>query len=679
MFCDKCDGVMEGDSGHFWFRCVKCHWVKPYSLDYMDDNTFLKNLAILIQREKEEQEVEPFRAEVVSKSQSSVTIRLPFSTFDEGEMLAYSKGSKWRYLGTVVLKGEFTTVLSDVLALSDLSEGESICVARAETSVGYDLQLELIKKLLSGLEDSGPLVNAYLGVARGNSVALRRRAQEDARLDLSQVDDSPHRVSPVPSGLGLDSSQGEVYSRALSLREGELLVVVGPPGTGKTKVISEIAKSFAERGFRVLVASHTNRAVDNVVERLPLDYTLRVGLPEKVLLELKKYLLMYRAKEALGEHYHQLEAERGKIKERLTKLLRDKRELSGLYEESKKLHGDKILLDKIQKLGFEIGGLQDELSRVSEEIDRLLLEESMKLISEARVVGSTLIKCGLSPLDRFNDFDLVIVDEASQAPLTLALIALSKGKRWIIVGDDKQLLPIFKTLYSEDTGEYGYVKAVLNELSVFSVALKHSKVKFMLTNHYRSHPEIFGFSSREFYGGRVSVVSDPVGKTLEVRGFGLFSAKPAAVFVHVKGCAEFSKPSYKNQAEVDACVEIVRRLTMLGVLQEDVCVIAPYRLQRNLIGEVLTNSGIGKVEVNTVDAFQGREKKVVVFSVTATDPRTLKFVSDPNRFNVAVTRAQCKLIVVGNAEAIMCEDSPIKHFLEYAKSINGYFEWENVS
>jgi hypothetical protein len=83
VFCDKCDGVMEGDSGHFWFRCVKCHWVKPYSLDYMDDNTFLKSLAILIQREKEEQEVEPFRAEVVSKSQSSVTIRLPFSTFDE--------------------------------------------------------------------------------------------------------------------------------------------------------------------------------------------------------------------------------------------------------------------------------------------------------------------------------------------------------------------------------------------------------------------------------------------------------------------------------------------------------------------------------------------------------------------------------------------------------------------
>lgn len=124
------------------------------------------------------------------------------------------------------------------------------------------------------------------------------------------------------------------------------------------------------------------------------------------------------------------------------------------------------------------------------------------------------------PLDRFNEFDLVIVDEASQAPLTLTLIALAKGKRWIIVGDDRQLLPIFRSLYSEDAGEYDYVKAALSELSVFCVALKHSKSKLMLTNHYRSHPEIFGFSSREFYGGMVRVVSEPVGKTLNVWGFG---------------------------------------------------------------------------------------------------------------------------------------------------------------
>jgi len=387
---------MECDSGRFWFKCVKCHWVKPYSLDYMDDRTFLKSLAILIQKEKEEQEAETFQAELASKSQSSVMIRLPFSLFEEGEMLAYSKGGKWRYLGTVVLKGEFTTVLSDASALADLSEGESIYVARAEMSVGYDLQLELIERLLSGLGDSSPLVNAYLEVTRGDGVTLGRGARGDSRLDLSQAGGVLGREA-VPAALGLDSPQGEVYSRALSLREGELLVVVGPPGTGKTRVISKIAKSFAERGFRVLVASHTNRAVDNVVEKLPLDYTLRVGLPEKVLPGLKRYLLMYRAKEALGERYERLEDGRRRVKEELTRLFQSKKELSRLYEVSKRYHGEKILWGKIQKLDSEIGELQEELSRVSEEIDRLLLEESAKLIGEARVVGSTLIKCGLSP------------------------------------------------------------------------------------------------------------------------------------------------------------------------------------------------------------------------------------------------------------------------------------------
>lgn len=148
--------------------------------------------------------------------------------------------------------------------------------------------------------------------------------------------------------------------------------------------------------------------------------------------------------------------------------------------------------------------------------------------------------------------------------------------------------------------------------------------------------------------------------------------------MHVGGSVEHFRGSYRNLVEVDVCVEIVEGFAGLGVPEEDICVIAPYRLQRNLIGEALSNSGISRVEVNTVDAFQGREKKVVVFSVTATDPRTLKFVSDPNRFNVAVPRAQCKLIVVGNAGAIMCGDGCIRRFLEYAKSINGYFEWGNV-
>jgi len=646
MFCEKCGSVMQEDVEHFCFRCKRCSFSKPYSLDYMDDKSFLKRLAILIQKEKEQQDIETFQAQVVVKSKSSVTIKLPFPVFEEGEMLAYYKDNKWKHLGTVVLSGELTTVLSDAL---DLTENEEIKVTKAETSIGYDLQLDLIKKLLNSTSN----VNAYFAVTRGTSVSLGQ-------------------------GVGkaqLDPSQNEVYSTALSLKPNELLVVVGPPGTGKTTVISEIAKSFAECGLKVLVTSHTNRAVDNVIEKLPLDYTLRVGLPEKVLPKVKKYLLMYKAKEALGKRYNELEEQRQKIKKNLFELFQEKKQLGKLYEETKKVHAEVLFKNKISKLDAQIVELQEKLSKLSEEIDDLLLEESIKLIREAKVIGSTLIKSALSPLNEFNDFDLVIVDEASQASLTLALLALSKGKRWIIVGDDKQLLPIFRTLYSENPSDYELIKATLYEISAFTVALKRSKVKLMLTNHYRSHPEIFSFSSKEFYEGKVRVVSNTNEKTLNIQGNGPFSANPAVTFVHVKGSVEHAESSYKNQAEVNACVEIVKKLKELGVNPEDICVIAPYRLQRNLIGERLSKLGLGQIEVNTVDAFQGREKKVVVFSVTATDSRTLRFVSDPNRFNVAVTRAQCKLIVVGNADVISLEENCIKRFLEHTKSMNGFFEW----
>jgi len=65
------------------------------------------------------------------------------------------------------------------------------------------------------------------------------------------------------------------------LRDSEILLIVGLPGTGKTRVIAKAAYELAKRGERVLITSHTNRAVDNVIELLPLDISLRIGRPEK--------------------------------------------------------------------------------------------------------------------------------------------------------------------------------------------------------------------------------------------------------------------------------------------------------------------------------------------------------------------------------------------------------------
>jgi hypothetical protein len=91
----------------------------------------------------------------------------------------------------------------------------------------------------------------------------------------------PGPGDPQP-GFDLNLRQREAFRKALTVPE--LLVVLGPPGTGKTTTITEIVRAAKSAGERVIVCSHSNRAVDNVLEALPTDElrAIRVGNPERV-------------------------------------------------------------------------------------------------------------------------------------------------------------------------------------------------------------------------------------------------------------------------------------------------------------------------------------------------------------------------------------------------------------
>lgn len=109
--------------------------------------------------------------------------------------------------------------------------------------------------------------------------ALRERRAIQPHLLTQLVD---QRLAPYRPDTGaqprevLDAAQLHAFRAALTVPD--LLLVLGPPGTGKTRTITEIATASAGRGQRILVTSHTNRAVDNVLERLPPDIrAVRVG------------------------------------------------------------------------------------------------------------------------------------------------------------------------------------------------------------------------------------------------------------------------------------------------------------------------------------------------------------------------------------------------------------------
>jgi superfamily I DNA and/or RNA helicase len=297
------------------------------------------------------------------------------------------------------------------------------------------------------------------------------------------------------------------------------------------------------------------------------------------------------------------------------------------------------------------------------------MENSIKI---SQIIGSTLIKSQLPPLDEVNDFDYVIIDEASQATITLALLGMIKGKKWILVGDDKQLLPIFKSIKSIEK---------CKKFSAFShLVEKYPNRVTWLRIHYRSNEKIINFSAKEVYNGNIKPHESCKNKKLPIEywykeeKYKILDPNIPVIFVHVNGNEEKIDNSKVNKEEINVVFEIIRMLKECKVDMDKVGIITPFREQAKRIRERVGNVS-KEVEVSTVDAFQGREKDVIIFSVTSTE--SFRFVSDENRLNVALTRPKYKLIVVGNAMRIKDANNKllIKRFLRYVDELKSVFDF----
>jgi len=291
-------------------------------------------------------------------------------------------------------------------------------------------------------------------------------------------------------------------------------------------------------------------------------------------------------------------------------------------------------------------------------------------VAKAPIIGSTLVKSQLPPLEE-REFDTVIIDEASQASVTLALLAMVKTRKWVLVGDHKQLQPIFRTLRPDEC----------EWLSAFNRLYRmYGDRSLWLERHYRSNVEIANFMATYIYEGRIKPADVCWQKKLVLSGkprLELLDPEKPLVFVDVRGIERRDREgSVYNPEEASAAEEIVRELVRLGVKGECIAVITPYRAQRGLLRKRLGD--IAGIEVDTVDAFQGREKDVVVFSVTST--RDLNFAAEPHRLTVALSRARLKMIVVGHADAVLRHgDSLLYRFYQHCKERGWVYEWGSAN
>jgi len=300
------------------------------------------------------------------------------------------------------------------------------------------------------------------------------------------------------------------------------------------------------------------------------------------------------------------------------------------------------------------------------------------VLSSVQLVAGTCVGIESSRGAREVEFDLCIVDEASKAAPTELLIPLAKAKRWILVGDERQLPPFVDRalIRGEILRKYELTKEQLQD-TLFN-RLKGSipdVCHVELRSQHRMIPAIGHLISECFYDGTLSSEHREWD-----RAFSAILTKPVVWFTTARNQRRSeipAGPSCINRLEIRTISALIDRLEDCASRAQktySVGVLSPYGAQKQALERSLAvrmeSARYLNIECNTVDAFQGREVDVAIFSITRSNPRRrLGFLDEFRRLNVALSRAREYLIIVGDHQFCLtaAEPNPLRPVIAHIR------------
>jgi len=493
-------------------------------------------------------------------------------------------------------------------------------------------------------------------------------------------------IVPEPEKLEMFNGElNEVQVRAVEKAAGsdDFFLIHGPAGTGKTMTCIEVIQQAVRKGLNILSAAGSNVAVDNIVERLVKRRVnaVRVGHPARVNPVLREHTLDYMLEDQPDfQKSVKLREKVSQIKERQEKHThpgpRWRRGMSNgkIMKLAEKGRGNRgVPASRIKDMA-EWLKLQDVVNGIFNEIDRLEDAAVNKILNDAEVVCATNSTAG-SEIMNGRSFDLLVLDEATQSTEPEALIPLVKADRAVLAGDHRQLPP---TILNKEAGEKGLAVSLFERL----LEVHGDRIKEMLKVQYRMNSVIMNFPSREFYSGELiahSSVKDWDISDLELnlpqQGLmkDLFDPERPVIFLDTRGSESREErirdsKSFYNRVEAELSVEILDAALKAGMNPEDIALISPYKDQAEWIRGRIDNE---RIEIDTVDGFQGREKEMIVLSLVRTnDSGNIGFLKDLRRLNVSLTRAKKKLVVIGDSPTV--SNHPCyRGLIDYVKEADG--------
>jgi predicted RecB family nuclease len=270
------------------------------------------------------------------------------------------------------------------------------------------------------------------------------------------------------------------------------------------------------------------------------------------------------------------------------------------------------------------------------------------LSGKANVVGGTSwLWC---PEEAFETVDMLFIDEAGQMALADVIAVSQAAKNVVLLGDPQQLERPLKGSHP-DGAEKSALEHLLDGRKTIS-----EDMGFLLPKTWRLHPKICAFTSELFYEERLRC--DVLTQSRIVEGHAWLNG-PGLWFVPV----EHEANRNSSAEEVEVVAWIVEGLLKPGVkwfysagnsrqMQEkDVLIVAPYNAQ---VADL--SARLPKMQIGTVDKFQGQEAAIVIYSLTTSSPedapRGMEFLYSLNRLNVATSRAMSNVIVVGSPKLL---------------------------
>ncbi len=429
----------------------------------------------------------------------------------------------------------------------------------------------------------------------------------------------------VCEDFNFDLNDSQRKAVRLALGENDLSLIQGPPGTGKTQVIAEICLQLLSRnpGLRILVCSETHVAVNNLLSRIA-QYSKGIRIVR----------------------------------------IRDKENDDAVDEFSPETIIDSYLnwaAESIQnKAAYNI--IEEEVRDSFFNDQRKINQIEKALALSANIVGMTCNRAAAYDFrDRTEMFDIAIIDEVCKATLLEILSPLVISRKAILIGDPKQLPPVFcseeqeiiRSIQNCNLNRFMYIDSLFGEGKTVSV----------LDTQYRMSNQIGKMISDLFYNGSLRN-----GRNEDIEdGLTWITYSPSNDWpVSTEELSD--RPRIYNEDECRIVADLVKQIVNESNQNITVAVIAPYRAQVSFLRRTCIASE--RVKIDTVDGFQGKESDVVIFSVTRTNG-SYRFLADDRRVNVALSRARDRIFIVGNQE--YSEKEPLlKTIMEKCRII----EWQ---